>query len=453
MDEILPRVNCVQCQIVEVRYEFASLPCDHCQQSAAAVDRANRTAIDLNLDRPVLLQITISVHYCDNCCHYFRAQPPFLRPDAIYTNRVVSKAVQSVFEDDIAKRRVADRLARDFWVKPSEASIRNWCKTYQAEFNFETDYQPWAVRNFSGVLCVDEVYQDELALLLAVDPAGLPGDRLVGYQLVRGTVDADKVERFLTGLRTLGISPEEVITDGSNLYPTTLKKVWPAAVHQLCLLHETRHVTKAVMEVIQELRRSLPSPPPAERRGKGGPLVAHPPAEDPQEPAVQRWYQRRSERQTGIDQVHLLHQQGLSLRAIARQTGLNRRTVQKWLQEQASGPETVALGTLVIQPEEQPVGLANPATKGEIAKPPAPWHDWEEVHQVREKLQAKRFLFVKQPGHLTKEEQEHLTDLLNSPVGVKLQVPYTFMKDWYALWKDPAGQRLTFAEAQIRYQI
>jgi hypothetical protein len=93
MEETLPRVNCVPCHIVEVRYEFLSLPCDYCQHAAEAVDRAERTAIDLHLDHPTLLHISVSIHYCVKCCHYFRAQPPFLRPDAIYTNRVVLKAV------------------------------------------------------------------------------------------------------------------------------------------------------------------------------------------------------------------------------------------------------------------------------------------------------------------------------------------------------------------------
>lgn len=452
MEETLPQVNCVLCQIVEVRCESPSLPCDQCQQSAAAVDRAERTAIDPHLDRPTLLHITVSIHYCAKCDHYFRAQPPFLRPDAIYTNRVVMKAVQSVFEDAMAKRRVTDRLARDFWVKPSETSIRNWCKTYQAGFSFETDYQPWAIRSFSGILCVDEVYQNDLALLLAVDPAAPQGDRLIGYQLIQGTVDADKMETFLTHLRELGITPEEVITDGSSLYPATLKKVWPTAVHQLCLFHETRHVTKGVMNAIQDLRKALPSPTPQERRGKGGPIVNHPPSDDPHDPAVQRWHQRRKERQIGIDQVRHLYQQGLSQRAIARQTGLNRRTVKMWLQETANPTKAVVEADITGPQEEKREEPVHSQKTNETVRPPEPWNDWDEVHRVREALQEYRFLFVKQPHHLTAEEQEHVTDLLNSPIGAQLQVPYQFMQDWYAFWHAPTHHRLPQTEALARYR-
>lgn len=454
MEEMLPQVNCVPCHFVEVYYTFAQFPCNLCQQPSESVDRAERTAIDLNIDHPTLLHIFVSVHHCSHCDHYFRAQPPFLRTDAIYTNRVVMKAVQSVFEDGMARRRVTDRMARDFWVKPSETSIRNWCKTYQAGFNFEVDYQPWAIRSFSGVLCVDEVYQNELALLLAVDPASPQGDRLIGYQLIRGSVDADKVESFLIHLRELGIQPEEVITDGSNLYPTILRKVWPAAVHQLCLFHETRHVTKGVMAAIQDLRKTLPSPPPPERRGKGGPIVNHPPSENQNDPAVQRWYQRRQERQAGIEQVQQLSQQGLSQRAIARQAGLNRRTVKQWLQEKLISTDTVAKDNgMVHQEETQQEPIWTTQQTPETAPAPEPWNDWDEVRRVREALQEYRFLFVKQPQHLSKEEQKQVAELLNSPIGTQLQVPYAFMKDWYALLLDPDHQqRLPLKEASARYQ-
>jgi hypothetical protein len=48
---------------------------------------------------------------------------------------------------------------------------RRWCTDYADGLDFEGDYQKWVVEEFSGVLCVDEVYQGQLALLLAVDPS------------------------------------------------------------------------------------------------------------------------------------------------------------------------------------------------------------------------------------------------------------------------------------------
>src|SRR5262249_47034515 len=151
--------------------------------------------------------VTVSVHHCRACRHHFRAQPPFLRPDAIYTNRIVVKAVQAVFADGLAFRRVPERLARGFWVGPTQRLIPGWCRAYSTHLEDQESYLPWVVAEFSGILCVDEVYQGKLALLVAVDPAAPTGDRLVGYQLVEGTVDAAAVAAFLTRLKEAGICP------------------------------------------------------------------------------------------------------------------------------------------------------------------------------------------------------------------------------------------------------
>lgn len=339
----VPSINQIACQIRELVYCVVDTPCDRCQRLAPRFSTAHRTAIDLALDHPILLHVTVSVHHCAACRHYFRVQPPFLRPDAIYTNRVVAKAVQSVYQDKMAMRCVPARLARDFWVQPSEGMIRKWCRAYCATFDFTAEYQPWVVREFSGILCVDEVYQDQLALLLAVDPAAPEGDRLVGYQLVHGSVDAATVEAFLTRLKAAGIQPDEVVTDGSALYPSVLTKVWPTVAHQLCLFHETRRVTKAVQEVISMVRKSIPTPPPGPGRSRSGRLRSTPPTNEPNDPATRRWSARRTERDRLRAQVHALKHQGYSQRAIARETGLHRQTVKAWLQQEVAPAEQVVL--------------------------------------------------------------------------------------------------------------
>ena len=198
---------------------------------------------------------------------------------------------------------------------------------YQATLDFATDDQPWVISEVSGILCIDEVYQDQMALLLAVDPAAPDGDRLVGYQLVRGSVDTTVMDTFLTHLKDLGVEPEQVISDGSTLYPPLLAKVWPGVAHQLCLFHETRRVTEPAMEVIQTARATLPTPPPQLERGWRGPLREQPPTENPLDPAYQRWQVRRATREAGIAQVHMLTRQGWSQRAIVRQLGISRTRV------------------------------------------------------------------------------------------------------------------------------
>jgi transposase-like protein len=499
-------------------------------------------AIDLDLDQPVLLSVTVSVHHCPACQHYFRAQPPLLRPDATYSQRVMQKAIQAVHDDGMAMRRVPERLARDFWVAPSEGMVRLWCKAQQAAFDFETDYQRWVVSEFSGILCVDEVYQDQLALLLAVDPAAADGDRLVGYQLVHGRVDGTISEGFLCHLREAGVQPDEVITDGSALYPSVLAKVWPAAAHQLCLFHETRRVTKAAMELIQTARSALPTPPPhISCSALQGRLPDQPPSDNPEDPANQRWQLRRAMRQAGIAQVHALAQQGFSLRSIARQLSMHRQTVKKWLQCQPSAevpadlaenwrrrtlPDvdalrraqrqikheqvhrlaqqglsyaaiarqvglcrvTVKRWLLLDLPSDLPLNSAetelssNPSSQAEEASdrqgsmpearstahfehnspddksratqlppPPAPWTGWDQVDQVREALREHRFLLLRCPEHLNADQEAQVSFLVHCPLP-QLRVARSFLLDWYNLWKDAQGLRRTLHEARSRYE-
>jgi hypothetical protein len=436
-------ISATACQVRRVRWRLAAASCERCGRPTPRVWDATRTAIDIDLDQPVLLAVVVSVHFCQPCQHYFRTQPSFLRPDAVYTNHVVQKAVEAVYQDGMAMRRVPTRLTRDFWVRPSEAMVRRWCQAYAAGLDFDGDYLPWVVETFSGVLCIDEVYQGKLALLLAVDPAAPDGDRLVGYQLVQGTVEQTTVEAFLLRLQAAGIRPDQVITDGSALYPGLLAEVWPTAVHQLCLFHETRRVTNAVNEVVKAVRKRLPKSPPVSRLGIGGRLRRITPGAGATDVATERWRWREATRAAGIARVHLLRQGGVSVRAIARATGFNRRTVTRWLQQDAPPVEERTADTQVPLP-------AAPAPLPE-SPPPAPWPSWEAVRQVRIALKQGRVLMLRRPDHLSADEEAQLAALLASPIGADLQMARSFLEGWYAIWRDEAGQRRAPEEAQAHY--
>jgi hypothetical protein len=399
--------------------------------------------VDIDLDQPIVLLVEVSVHVCTGCSRMFRAQPPFLRPRAIYTRRVVQKAVEAVFCDGLAVRSVPDRLARDFWVKPSEKMVRLWCRAYAAEIDFGVDYQPWVVANFSGILCVDEVYQGDLALLLAVDPATPDGDRVVGYTLLPKTreVNQSMVRVFVERLRAAGVVPDEVITDDSRLYPSVLAEVWPTAMHQLCLFHATRRVVRAVSDVVKQVRRSLPTPPPASAPTLLGSLRRTPPAADQHDADSERYRWRLARRALGIAQVHTLHQEISSARAIGRQLGINHGTVRQWLK--LTPPDPATLAELSSTPDLLP----------KVDPPPLPWRDWDQVRRTREDLWTQRTLFLHRAENLTVDEQHTLDGLLAGPVGSQLRVARAFLADWFAIWEDDRGNRRTPEEAERRYQI
>jgi hypothetical protein len=436
-------IHTTPCSFRQVRWSFPTTECQRCGGLAPRLWDATRVAVDIDLEQPVVLAVVVSVHVCPVCARMFRAQPPFLRPRAIYTQRVVQKAIEAVYHDQMAMRCVPERLARDFWVKPAEKMVRLWCRAFADHIDLAIDYQPWVVANFSGILCVDEVYQGNLALLLAVDPAAPDGDRLVGYALVSKTreVDQGMVKAFVDGLRAAGITPDQVITDDSRLYPSVLADTWPTAVHQLCLFHATRRVVHAVNDVVKQVRRSLPTPPPASRPTLLGTLRRTPPAPDQHDADSERYRWRLARRTLGIAQVHALHQHTSSAQAIARQLGVNHGTVRQWLKLAPADAATIAelSSTTDVLPIVEP--------------PPLPWPDWGEVRRVREDLRLYRTLFLHQRENLTTEERQKLADLLTGPVGGQLRVARTFLEEWFAIWQDDFGQRRTREQAERRYEI
>jgi len=432
-------LNCTPCHIRHVRWSRATTSCDRCQRPAPRVWDVDRVAIDIDLDHPVVLCMSVSVHHCMACHHYVRLQPPFLRPGATYTTRVMDKAIQSVYRDGMAIRRVSRRLAADFWVQPSEAMIRQWCRVYTRGLDFAQDYQAWVIAEFSGVLCVDELYHGQLALLLAVDPAAPDGDRLVGYQLVHGSgqgaaVRGEEVERFLLRLRAAGVQPEVVITNRSPLYPALLAAIWPTAAHQLCLFHETRGVLDAAMEVVRGIRTGLPAipaPPPRVR------------ADDPRgKPDLRGRFRKDATagadscvraRQAVVARVHALHRQGYSDFKISQETGFRRVTIRKWLREAA------------------PDGSASATDVPHGATLPTPWESWDQVRTVRALLKTRRYWLVRRPEHVTDDEKQDLERLYASLVGPSVRVVRSFVEGWYTLWRDEDGERRGVADALARY--
>lgn len=109
--------------------------------------------------------------------------------------------------------RIRRRLARDFGVEPAESAIREWIRKAGEEVVIE-HVLPKAKEEFSGVLCVDEVYSGRLAVLVATDPNR--GDALVAYDLSDNDISQAHVRAFFESLKNQGIDPSLVVTDGSG---------------------------------------------------------------------------------------------------------------------------------------------------------------------------------------------------------------------------------------------
>jgi hypothetical protein len=194
-----------------------------------------------------------------HCRKYFRSCPPQVGPKAEYDNLVREAVLNRVLDDGLNVQRTLAAMKRDFLLELSSGFVYDCLDWGLARLNLAPQRLA-TLRQFSGVLCLDELHLGDHTLLLATDP--ITG-RVVGYLLVKAN-DQPHMRRFVLTLAYWGYDPKVVVTDGSTLYPAVLQEVWPEAKHQLCVFHVLQDVTRKVLDAVRALRRQKA------RRGHAG---------------------------------------------------------------------------------------------------------------------------------------------------------------------------------------
>jgi len=105
-------------------------PCPRCGRSCyrhALGRRALHALGGLRRDRPCVLQVASSRHYCASCkLHFSAAMADLAPPGSHYTHRVIDLAVRVVVEDGLPYRVASWHLWRDHRVFVPFATIQNW---------------------------------------------------------------------------------------------------------------------------------------------------------------------------------------------------------------------------------------------------------------------------------------------------------------------------------------
>ena len=116
--------------VVRRSRNYRRRPCPRCGRSCFRHGRGRRTLHDLGfplLDRPRLLQVVYSKHYCSACRAHFNADMADLAPPGShYTHRVIGLASRLVVEDSLPYRVASWHLWRDHRVFVPFATIQNW---------------------------------------------------------------------------------------------------------------------------------------------------------------------------------------------------------------------------------------------------------------------------------------------------------------------------------------
>jgi hypothetical protein len=240
-------------RVLQKRCAPQTFPCPQCGTPGRRKDTHTRRICDIAYGQVVFIDLTVGEYRATcACCKTFRSQVEGIEPRAEYTNRVRDAVIDRLLDDSMNLERLQQAMQRDFLLDLSDGFLYD-CLDWKVRQTNMPGYRQWTLDNFSGTLCVDELHLGHRTLLLATDPLG---DFPVAFALVSAN-DQDHMERFLNNLSNHGFSPKVVVTDGSNLYPTLLEKIWPDARHQLCVFHVIKDINDCVFDALRRLRRKL----------------------------------------------------------------------------------------------------------------------------------------------------------------------------------------------------
>lgn len=251
----------VPVQYIEIRCCGKFAPCPICRR------RGKRKAIlparlvrTIAYNKVVYLRITAAEYHARcNCCKTFRSHPKEVGPRCHYDNRVRDAVIARIVEDGMDVQKLREAMKRDFLLDLSEGFVYDCLHDKVKQLDM-AEYRRWVKEHFSGTMCVDELHLGRYTLLLATDPLG---DFPVAFALVDKN-DQAHMRRFLQNMKRSGLTPEVVITDGSDLYPKLLAELWPEARHQLCVFHVIKDINDHVLDAVRRMRREL------SRRGNKG---------------------------------------------------------------------------------------------------------------------------------------------------------------------------------------
>src|SRR4051812_39907402 len=222
--------------VIPVRCAPKKAPCPRCGTRGRRERTLTRTVRTVAYRAVAVLEVTYGEYAarCD-CCATFRNPPQGVPPEAKYDNRVRDLVPDRLLKDGMSIERALASIRREFLLDLSTGFVYDVLRDRAAELDMVA-HRHMVLERFSGTLCIDELHLGRFTLLLATDPlADLP----VAFALVAAN-DQPHMRRFLGNLKTWGLDPKVVVTDGSNLYPGVLGELWPKADHQLCVFHTVR---------------------------------------------------------------------------------------------------------------------------------------------------------------------------------------------------------------------
>ena len=232
---------------------------------------------EANLAEPTVTEVQAGCYLCPQCPEgkrWFKVVPPAYRTLRQYTIPARLIVVDLVRRYNMSIEQAALFGREELHLPKLNAStVQEWFR----EAGNGVDFRGWqeaTVKTFSGQLAVDEVYDGPWGLLKATDPLnGLELD----CRVIEGSPTEEDIREFFGDLKATGFNPALVVTDGSSLYPSAIKTVWPEAVHQRCVFHFLKQVNEDLARAFWKAYETMPKPP---KRKRGRPKKRGRPRKD-----------------------------------------------------------------------------------------------------------------------------------------------------------------------------
>lgn len=232
------------------------LGCPQCGQPPGP-PRQQRTRVveQPDPDWPSYLVLRVGQYACPTPACPQRYFTPPLQEAAPYahTSRRLQQIAAAVYRQGRAPlRAVAAELQTQWHTRTGKSSVLRWHQATLAH-----DYPRPERLSWSGVLCIDEVY-DRVAgqkqpVFTCVDPvAGIT------VRIPVARADAEHLTAALRQVQALGAQPRVVVSDLWAAYPAALAAVWPQAARQLCWFHVQQWVTRQLARLLKEYGATLP---------------------------------------------------------------------------------------------------------------------------------------------------------------------------------------------------
>jgi Transposase len=136
-------------------------------------------------------------------------------------------------------------------------------------------YLDGVLADFSGYIAADELYDGPFCVLSIVDNRTF---RRITYDVLDHDPTHADIQRFFHRFQSLleerRLKLNGVTTDGSNLYPEPISKVFGDVPHQICEFHVIKELTKGVLRALAKIRKELAATKPKLGRGRPSSAVA-----------------------------------------------------------------------------------------------------------------------------------------------------------------------------------